>query len=134
MLPSSTHGAPTLRRVKKFPSSSVLETEYQNSAPPAPYLSTARDASRSLANITNQPLVHKRSRSHSQSQFDGPKYPVNNNQRFARKAASNAQLPKQHATIESLISRPPASISEALQDLRYLILTEGVQADSDGNV
>jgi len=126
---------PGLRRVKKFPSSSVLESEYHNSAPSPVVLSTTQSASQSLANITNHPLAPKRPRSQSQSQFDSSKYPVNNNQRYARKAASSAQLvPKQKATIESLISRPPANLVEALQDLRYLILTEGIQADNDGNV
>ncbi|CUS09054.1 unnamed protein product [Tuber aestivum] len=123
-----------LRRVKKFPSSSVLESEYHNSAPPPVVLSTTQTASQSLANITNHPPAAKRARSQSQSQFDGPKYPVSNNQRYARKATSSAQLvPKPNAAIESLISRPPSNLVEALQDLRYLILTEGIQADSDGN-
>src|SRR5205807_8325045 len=99
--------------VKKFPSSSVLESEYHNSAPPQVVLSAAQSTGQSLANITNHPLISKRLRSQSQSQFDGPKYPVNNNQRYARKAASSAQLvPKKNATIESLISRPPANLVE----------------------
>ncbi|KAF8544244.1 rab-GTPase-TBC domain-containing protein [Trichophaea hybrida] len=55
-------------------------------------------------------------------------------QRYTRKAASTAQLSQnQAATIEGLISKPPASLTEALQDLRYLILTQGVAADTDGN-
>ncbi|KAI5815410.1 rab-GTPase-TBC domain-containing protein [Pyronema omphalodes] len=57
-------------------------------------------------------------------------------QRYARKAASTAILSSNNhpsTTIESLISKPPASLTEALQDLRYLILDKGVAADADGN-
>lgn len=133
---NSMNNQPTLRRVKKFASSSVLDSNYTNAgAPPTPNLS--QSSLRTLVNITNHPLNHTRSRSQSQSQFEGPKFPVHNHQtqRFARKAQSQATIHvKQHATIESLISNPPASLVEALQDLRYLILTEGVTADMDGNV
>lgn len=133
---SATNNQPTLRRVKKFASSSVLDSNYSNAgAPPTP--NPTQSTLRTLANITNHPLNHTRSRSQSQSQFEGPKFPVHSHQaqRFARKAQSQAALhDKQHATIESLISNPPASLVEALQDLRYLILTEGVTADMDGNV
>lgn len=131
---SATDNQASLRRVKKFASSSVLDSNYTSAGtPPTP----TQNNFRTLVNITNQPLTHPRSRSHSQSQFEGPKFPVHSHQtqRFARKSVSQVALPvKQHATIESLISNPPASLVEALQDLRYLILTEGVTADMDGNV
>lgn len=133
---SATDNQASLRRVKKFASSSVLDSNYTSAGTP-PTLNPTQNNFRTLVNITNQPLNHPRSRSHSQSQFEGPKFPFHNHQtqRFARKSVSQAALPvKQHATIESLISNPPASLVEALQDLRYLILTEGVTADMDGNV
>lgn len=132
---STSNSQQSLRRVKKFASSSVLESNYTNAAtPPTP--NPTQNNLRTLVNITNHPLNHPRSRSLSQSQFEGPKFPFHNQaQRFARKSVSQATLQvKQHATIESLISNPPASLVEALQDLRYLILTEGVTADMDGNV
>ncbi|KAL0639691.1 CDC16 protein [Maublancomyces gigas] len=131
---STSNSQLSLRRVKKFASSSVLESNYTNAAtPPTP--NPTQNNLRTLVNITNHPLNHPRSRSLSQSQFEGPKFPFHNQtQRFTRKSVSQATLQvKQHATIESLISNPPASLVESLQDLRYLILTEGVTADMDGN-
>lgn len=137
---SATSNPPSLRRVKKFASSSVLDSNYTSAGAP-PTLNPTQNNFRTLVNITNHPLNHPpnhpRSRSQSQSQFEGPKFPFHNHQtqRFARKSVSQAALHvKQHVTIESLISSPPASLIEALQDLRYLILTEGVTADMDGNV
>lgn len=132
---STTNNQPSLRRVKKFASSSVLDSSYTNTATP-PTLNPTQNNFRTLVNITNHPLNHPRPRSLSQSQFEGPKFSFHSQaQRFARKSVSQAALHvKQHATIESLISNPPASLVEALQDLRYLILTEGVTADMDGNV
>lgn len=133
---SATNNQPSLRRVKKFASSSVLDSNYTSAGAP-PTLNPTQNNFRTLVNITNHPLNHPRSRSQSQSQFEGPKFPFHNHQtqRFARKSVSQAALHvKQHVTIESLISNPPASLVEALQDLRYLILTEGVTADMDGNV
>lgn len=131
---SVTDCQPSLRRVKKFASSSVLDSNYANAGTP-PTLNPTQGTLRTLVNITNHPPNHPRSRSQSQSQFEGPKFPFHNHQRFTRKSLSQAALHvKQHATIESLISNPPASLVEALQDLRYLILTEGVTADMDGNV
>lgn len=133
---SSTSNPPSLRRVKKFASSSVLDSNYTSAGAP-PTLNPTQNNFRTLVNITNHPPNHPRSRSQSQSQFEGPRFPFHNHQtqRFAQKSVSQAALHvKQHVTIESLISSPPASLVEALQDLRYLILTEGVTADMDGNV
>ena len=95
--------------------------------------------------MSSASVKHLRSRSQSQANFDTPAHPTSLHmhsnsqpaglQRFARKAVSTAQLSQhQPATIESLINKPPASLTEALQDLRYLILTQGVTADNDGNV
>lgn len=125
---STTTGPP--RRMRRFASTSVLDSNYSGAA----NVSTAppHNSLRTLSNITNQPLT-TRARSHSQTAYDTKQQP--GPQRFAKKAQSQANLqPKQHSTIESLISSPPASLAEALVELRYLILTEGVTADLDGNV
>ena len=43
--------------------------------------------------------------------------------------------PKTPHTIEALLSKQPqGNIADALKDLRYLILTEGIPADPDGHV
>ena len=54
----------------------------------------------------------------------------------ARRVVSTTQMSQRPITptIESLVAKPPASLTESLQDLRYLILTQGVAADTDGNV
>ncbi|RPB14445.1 TBC-domain-containing protein [Morchella conica CCBAS932] len=128
---STTTGPP--RRMRRFASTSVLDSNYSGAA----NVSTAPPHSslRTLSNVTNQPLT-TRARSHSQTAYDTKQQPgpQPGPQRFAKKAQSQANLqPKQHSTIESLISSPPASLAEALVELRYLILTEGVTADLDGN-
>jgi cell cycle arrest protein BUB2 len=160
-----------LRRVRKFPSSSILENNFNDPIPTTSTVATPNTTNTitsTTANIprisastnarlsTNAPQVkhhlptsrssakHLRSRSQSQANLDMPAHTPHHIhsasqpsalQRYTRKAASTAQLSQHQAsTIEGLISKPPASLTEALQDLRYLILTQGVAADTDGNV
>ncbi|KAI5798869.1 rab-GTPase-TBC domain-containing protein [Geopyxis carbonaria] len=135
----ASNGSGGLRRVRKFPSSSVLENNYHEHANQMPVSTGARlsaHAPKVQQSLQVHPATQTRCRSQSQSQFDAPKYPVQGQaqQRFAKKAASTAQLSnRHHGTIESLISRPPSSLVESLAELRYLILTQGVQADAEGN-
>jgi hypothetical protein len=117
------------------------------SAPTNARLSANAPRVQKYLSSTMHPSHHQlRSRSHTQSQsqllphMDVQKSTSTStaipSRLLARRAASTAQL-SHHApptTIEGLISKPPASLTEALQDLRYLILTQGVQADTDGNV
>lgn len=42
----------------------------------------------------------------------------------------------EHPTIENMLKRPPRpdGVREALQELRYLVLTEGIKSDREGHV
>ncbi|KAA8905481.1 rab-GTPase-TBC domain-containing protein [Sphaerosporella brunnea] len=142
---------PYLRRVRKYvpqpgvdddePPKNAVPTTNARMATRAPqvqhHLPTSRmykhlrSRSQSQANFSEHTINHTHSHSHSHSQSQSSSM----GSRYARKAASTAQLSQQQqpTTIESLISKPPASLTEALQDLRHLILTQGVAADAEGN-
>lgn len=148
------------RRVRKLPSSSVLDTASNNfRADPDPASSTTTtittptQASTNARLAANAPQIHsnpasrvptRHLRGRSQSQANIKDDYSNGHQhssststiRNTRRVVSTAHISQRQAatTIESLISKPPASLTEALQDLRYLILTQGIAADSDGNV
>lgn len=136
---------PFLRRARKFPAAAGTETDAtpHNPAATAARMSAhAPQVAQSYGLPTSRTFRHLRSRSVSQANFaaassHGHSHSESSStaSRYARKAASTAQLSQQQqpATIEGLISKPPASLAEALQDLRHLILTQGVAADADGN-
>jgi hypothetical protein len=141
---------PYLRRTRKLPSQSAGFDD--DNPPPQNAVATNARLSTRAPQVqhhlpTSRTYKHLRSRSQSQANFEAATQNSHSHShsysqssstasRYARKAASTAQLSQQQqpTTIESLISKPPASLTEALQDLRHLILTQGVAADADGNV
>jgi hypothetical protein len=152
MMASNASNGPYLRRTRRFASQAAIEEDHK---PPQNAVATTN-----ARLVTRAPQVqhhlptsrtyrqHLRSRSQSQANFaetttqSGHSHSHSHSQssstasRYARKVASTAQLSQQPQppTIESLISKPPTSLTESLQDLRHLVLTQGVAADSDGNV
>ncbi|KAI5846927.1 rab-GTPase-TBC domain-containing protein [Tricharina praecox] len=137
----SSNPPPFLRRARKFPSASGIEPD-SNAAATNARMSTHAPQVQNNGLPTSRNFKHLRSRSVSQANFGALSSHSHSHSessstasRYARKAASTAQLSQQQQpiTIEGLISKPPASLTEALQDLRHLILTQGVAADADGN-
>jgi len=139
----SSNPPPVLRRARKFPSASGIEADSttHNAAATNARMSTHAPQVQSHGLPMSRNFKHLRSRSMSQGNFGTSSSHSHSHSessstasRYARKAASTAQLSQQQPiTIEGLISKPPASLTESLQDLRHLILTQGVAADADGN-
>ncbi|KAL7272080.1 CDC16 protein [Rhizina undulata] len=146
-----TPNPPGSRRMKKFITTSPVVRNNNDQAnsrrspppppPPAPVYSNGNPSlANTSAKITSHPpvITHVRSRSHSQTQYDSTPRFSSYHQKYVRNAPTptpqqSPPTPVQPLTIESLISKPPVSLVEALQDLRYLVLTEGIQADAEGN-
>ncbi|TGZ82192.1 TBC-domain-containing protein [Ascodesmis nigricans] len=150
---SSSSTAPGMRRIKKFPSSSVLPNNTTTDTP-SPALSTNVSNTSSVARLSatssrnnpgalldptqNQPILRSQSsriRSQSQSQLDVPSTVTRaHSAKYHRKGISTAGLSTiRPITIETLLSRPPTSLPEGLKTLKNLVLTQGVPADNEGN-
>lgn len=121
---SSTIGRTPLRKIKKFSSVSNLDAARiaSESQLPAPSLEPIAPPAFNnpqygeLKVTTGSSRLHQRTKSTSSGL--SPK---------ARKIERDA--------IDALLKRPPQfSLSNSLQELRYLVLTEGIKMDKDGNV
>jgi len=138
----SSNPPPFLRRARKFPSASGIEAVGTTHNAAATY---ARPPTRLRSRATASPCPVTSSIS--------ARVPCRRETLELRPhtATATASLPQQHhvtpiklqqqtqlsqqqpTTIEGLINKPPASLTESLQGLRHLIITQGVAADGDGN-